>query len=54
MEGETWVLEIIGVGPYSPSDFFRMSKVYHGRVEDGDFTNRERTGGSLSPTFGYC
>ncbi len=37
--GVAWVFEVIEVGPYSPSDFFRISKVNHGRAEDRDFTN---------------
>ena len=48
------VLEVIGVGNNAPSDFFRISKSYLGRVEDGDFTIRERSGSALSPKFGYC
>ncbi len=52
MKGETWVLEVSEVGPYFPSDFFRISKVYLGRVEDGGFTIRERSGSTLSPNSG--
>ncbi len=34
----------------APSDSLRVSKIYHGEDEDGDFANREASGSVLSPS----